>query len=270
MTRYRINDWIGLSGVADSENVSARRWAKYLEWPMLLLALWILINWYWSSTQNLSPPQEQLMNWTVWLFFIFETALLTALVNDKSLYLRNNWMNLLIIAAGIPVLWGFEHYAASLRILRLLIFLSLLLQLSRTVRTILARNHLGLTLMISFFIILISGYLIAGLDPNIQTPIDGIWWAWVTVTTVGYGDLVPVSTEGRIFGALLILLGIGLFSMLTAAFSAFFISTQSDLSDSEREHYQAMRQDLKRLNERLECIEQHLKELKSKPGQEQE
>ena len=52
---------------------------------------------------------------------------------------------------------------------------------------------------------------------------DGLWWAWVTVTTVGYGDLVPATTEGRIFGSLLILMGLAMFSMLTASFSVFFI-----------------------------------------------
>ena len=69
-----------------------------------------------------------------------------------------------------------------------------------------------------------AGFLIAGLDPAIETPWDGIWWAWVTVTTVGYGDVVPVSTEGRLFASFLILMGIGIFSMLTASFSAFFVS----------------------------------------------
>lgn len=63
---------------------------------------------------------------------------------------------------------------------------------------------------------------------------DGLWWAWVTVTTVGYGDLVPQTTEGRIFGALLILMGLAMFSMLTASFSVFFIE-QDEREISEKE-----------------------------------
>jgi voltage-gated potassium channel len=95
--------------------------------------------------------------------------------------------------------------------------------MSAAARKILSRNHLGMTLMVSFIIVIMSGTLMALIDPNIETPLDGIWWAWVTITTVGYGDIVLGSTAGRLFGsALIILLGIALFSMLTASFSAFF------------------------------------------------
>ena len=255
--RHRFHDWVGLSGIASDENTLAKQWAKRLEWPMLFMALWILISWYWSSNTTLPQQQEQLLNWGIWTFFIVETVLLTILVNDKARYLKTNWLNLVIILGGIPVLWGFTPYASTLRILRLLLFISLLLQLSETVRAILSRNNLGPTLMISFFIIMIAGYLIAGMDPNIESPIDGIWWAWVTVTTVGYGDIVPTSLEGRIFASLLILMGIGLFAMLTAAFSAFFISTQSDLHDDEINHFE-------KISKKLDRIEQRLTELESK------
>jgi voltage-gated potassium channel len=261
MNRQRFHDWIGLSGITDDENAHARRWAKRLEWPLLLMALWILISWYWSSQSRLTADHEHLLNWCIWLFFVFEAVLLTTLVDNKSRYLKSNWLNLVIILAGIPVLWGYVPYAASLRALRLLIFLSLLLQLSATVRAVLSRNNLGPTLMVSFFIIMIAGYLIAGMDPNIETPADGIWWAWVTVTTVGYGDLVPTSTEGRIFGGLLILMGIGLFSMLTASFSAFFIANRSELREAETGHFQALNKQLERLNQRLDSLEKRLDKL---------
>jgi len=258
MTRQRFHDWVGLSGINTTENTTARLWAKRLDLPLLFMAFWILISWYWGSQSQLPKSYEYLLNWGIWLFFVFETTLLTILVNDKKLYLTSNWLNLFIILAGIPVLLGYAPYAASLRALRLLIFLSLLLQLSTTLRAVLSRNNLGPTLMVSFLIIMIAGYLIAGMDPNIKSPADGIWWAWVTVTTVGYGDIVPTSTEGRLFGGLLILMGIGLFSMITAAFSAFFIANRSELIDEEQEHFKALTQQLKQLNQRLDRLETRL------------
>lgn len=72
-------------------------------------------------------------------------------------------------------------------------------------------------------VILLAGLMMAALDPAIDSPWDGLWWAWVTISTVGYGDVVPTSPVGRALASIIILFGIGLFAMLTASFTAFFI-----------------------------------------------
>jgi voltage-gated potassium channel len=58
-------------------------------------------------------------------------------------------------------------------------------------------------------------------DSNIRNFGDGLWWAATTVTTVGYGDRFPVTTEGRAIATFLMLLGISLFSFITANVAAF-------------------------------------------------
>jgi voltage-gated potassium channel len=60
---------------------------------------------------------------------------------------------------------------------------------------------------------------------------DGVWWAVVTVTTVGYGDLYPTDVEGRIIGIALMLLGIGFIAVLTGTIASQFI--QNDTNSSE-------------------------------------
>ena len=103
--------------------------------------------------------------------------------------------------------------------------------------------------------IVVSGILIASFDPGIQSAWDGIWWAWVTVTTVGYGDVVPVSGAGKFFASLLILLGVGLFSLLTANISAFLIGRDALKEEQE------MRGRLRDIQDRLKRIEEHLERL---------
>jgi voltage-gated potassium channel len=62
-------------------------------------------------------------------------------------------------------------------------------------------------------------------DPNsnIKTAEDDIWWAYVTTTTVGYGDRFPVTTVGRIIGAILMTGGVGLFGTFTTYVASWFV-----------------------------------------------
>ena len=204
---------------------------------------------------------DRFTDWGIWLFFVIETAVLTSLVENKLQYLRNNWMNLLIIATGVPLLWGGGTHAAALRTLRLLLMMPLLLNTSATVRKILTRNHLGTTLLVALTFTLMSGVLIAGIDPTIETIWQGIWWAWVTVATIGYGDVVPQSTAGKVFGAVVILFGLGFFSLLTASFSAYFVS-RGEIEIEEEEAEEIYR--LKDIVKRIETMEQTLQRIEDR------
>jgi voltage-gated potassium channel len=251
--QHALPQILGLMGVAADENSKAKKAARIFEGPMLLLAGWILIDWL-IQANNPEFAQHVISDWLIWSFFMIETSLLTLLVDRKFRYLKSNWVNLVIIAFSFPILWDIFPQAASFRVLRLVVLFAIFVQASRTLRAVLSRNHLGTTLMASFFIIVVAGTLMSLIDPNVSTPIDGIWWAWVTVTTVGYGDIVPASNAGRVFGAFLILLGIGLFTMLTASFAAFF------MAEEEKEMIKEEDENIRRLTD----IELRLMLLESK------
>lgn len=73
---------------------------------------------------------------------------------------------------------------------------------------------------------IISAVLIHFTDPkNFPNIGAGLWWAIQTVTTVGYGDLVPASTLGRLVAALVMLVGIGFLTVITASITSTFIET---------------------------------------------
>ena len=59
---------------------------------------------------------------------------------------------------------------------------------------------------------------------NIETASDALWWGYVTITTVGYGDAFPVTTKGRIVGVLLLTIGVGLFGTFTAFVANVFLA----------------------------------------------
>lgn len=252
MQQRRLFSFIGLSGVAKNENVRAQRVGKRFEVPMLLLAVWVVALWYTERKGLLSQDISYLLEWVIWMFFVVETVVLTWLVDNKLYYLRTNWINVLIITLGLPILWN-SFYAGILRSLRLLLLLTIIVNSLSTVRQLLAKNHLGVTILVGAAFIIIAGVLIAGIDPAIDSVWQGLWWAWVTVTTVGYGDVVPSSNIGKLFGAVLILLGIALFSLLTANFSAFFIGKDE----------QQTQRSIKKLDEKLDELEEKLNRIQS-------
>lgn len=76
---------------------------------------------------------------------------------------------------------------------------------------------------IIFLFSFVFHYLEGGVNPNVNTHLDSIWWSFATATTVGYGDIIPVTAGGKILGIFLMLTGTGLFATFTAFFADYFL-----------------------------------------------
>ncbi len=70
-------------------------------------------------------------------------------------------------------------------------------------------------------------YLEKGINPKIQTWLDAIWWAVATVTTVGYGDISPVTTAGKLIGIFMMIVGTALFWSYTALFAGAIMAEEA-------------------------------------------
>jgi voltage-gated potassium channel len=253
----RILHLLGIAGVGSHELPAARLWAKRLEWPILMVAVWIPAEWYLEETHAIPPLASVIADWAIWLSFFVETTLLYMLVRNKREYLQHNWMNMVIIIGGMPFVWQYTPLVGMMRSLRLVLIILLLARLSKSVRKLLSSHQLGATLAVAFITMALSGVIISRIDPSVGTVWDGMWWAWTTMSTVGYGDVVPHNAAGRLYASFLILFGVVLISLLTANLSAFFIG--SDVEKMEREEKEADRQ-LKEISARLSRIEQLLEE----------
>ena len=86
--------------------------------------------------------------------------------------------------------------------------------------------------LISFLMLIFGSISILQLETvpesNIKTAEDAIWWAFVTITTVGYGDKYPVTTEGRIIAGFLMITGVALFGTFTGFIAAWFMGDKSN------------------------------------------
>jgi len=251
----KVTHLLGFTGVDPRERPQAVSWGERLEWPVLMVALWIPIQWYLEETGTFTMGMAHELDWVIWMVFVFETVCLTALVRDKQRYLQNNWMNLVIILAGIPAEWAYTPLVGALRNLRLLLMIFLLVRVSRRLRLYLAGGRIGSMLAIIGVVIVLSGIIISRLDHSIGTIWDGMWWAWVTLSHTGYGDIVPHNGAGRFFAALIILLGVVLISLFTANLSAFLIGSEVEKVEKEEKQADVM---LREVNERLDRIERLL------------
>ena len=130
-------------------------------------------------------------------------------------------------------------------------------------------KNLGYLVLLAAMATLAVGLLLFLVDSSIQSPLDGIWSAWVTMTHVGFGDVVPVSFVGRLLAAGLILFGLVWFSLFTALVSVALIGKNMDAMgvDVRRIEQEAGRihsgedrilNELARLHQRMEALERQL------------
>ncbi len=212
-------------GVLDSaEPVTVKKVGRLFDLLMVFVMFWLPLQWYMEYLGELSPAKINVLNWIIWSIFVLETGTMTILVNKKLDYLISSWLNIFIIIAAVPPLWSTQStYFALLRYLRFIILFRLILPQVFITHRLLSRNHFGMTLLIFLLVTLLSGVLVTYIDPEIGSLFQGIWWAWQTVTTVGYGDIIPNTVGGKAFAMLLMITGVSLYSLVAANLAAYFI-----------------------------------------------
>ena len=175
----------------------------------------------------------------IWFIFVADYVIRFIISRNKWSFIKSNIFDLIAV---LP-------FNSALRMFRTLKLLKLLklAKLSKTFRmfAVLGRfthklerflntNGFKYMLLIVAVITLIGGALISAFE-NISF-FDGIWWAFVTTTTVGYGDISPDSAGGRIVACVLMLAGIGLVGSLTSTITSYFThKPQHDISHDKVE-----------------------------------
>lgn len=89
---------------------------------------------------------------------------------------------------------------------------------------------------------------------NIQTASDAIWWTYVTITTVGYGDLYPTTVSGRMVGIVVMLVGVGLFGVVTGFLANKFLPRTDSSSHHHDAEISALRAEVQQLHSMIEPL----------------
>ncbi len=122
-----------------------------------------------------------------------------------------------------------------LRLLRLISFGSLVLEKVSIGKSVGITIKVIVTTLFLGYIAAIQITIVERVSPsgNIKNFSDGLWWAFTTITTVGYGDRYPTTTEGRILAVFLMVLGISLLGVVSATIAAWFVRLMQNEEQSK-------------------------------------
>ena len=193
---------------------------KVWNWSLTFLALAFLFAYsYPAFVVEVSPSSQSILDgiqWVSWLAFAADLLFGIYKASNKVQFLKKHPLE--ILAVVLPFL-------RPLRLLRFISFGTLVFE----------KVNLGKSIAITFKVIVTALFLtyLAGIEitmaergkpgATIESIGDGFWWAITTLTTVGYGDIYPTTTEGRFIAVALMIMGISLMGVITASVAAWFV-----------------------------------------------
>lgn len=246
---FDVKSLIGLGGVAPHDNPRAYHWQHRLHWFMVVVALLSVPAFILEETLG-SPTLRALgrsIDLFIFLAFALELAWMMRVATHKLAYLLRNWLDVLIVVAAAANLWGWEtEWVALARLMRITIVGLLLARALGAMRDLFSPTGLPYVLGFAVIALLLSGAGFFWLEPTVETYLDGLWLAFVTAATVGYGDFVPTTPLSRLFAVFTVVIGVSVLSLVTATLVSLFIG------EDEARLRREMREDIKSLRRSTE------------------
>jgi voltage-gated potassium channel len=197
---------------------------------MLGLSVYVLLALAVETFFRLPPTTSAILEYAdagICVIFLADFLLNLVRARDKLAYLKWGWIDLISSIPTIDALrWG-----RAVRLVRVIRVLRGVRSMKRLAPFILARRGeatLLAAVLLSILMIVFASIAILQLEgdvagANITTAQDAIWWAYGTITTVGYGDRYPVTTGGRMLAVTLMTTGLALFGTWTAFLASWFV-----------------------------------------------
>lgn len=198
--------------------LAVQKWERRSTIPLAALALVYLGLYAFEVLGDQKIVQQfdlVLFSDLIWAIFIVDFVSRLWMHDDKRLFIKRNVIEL--IGLILPFFRAF-------RMFRVVIAIGFLARAAQTLQSRI-NVYLGIVLPLLVFTCSLGVYDAEHDAPgaNITNFGDAIWWAFVTVTTIGYGDYFPVTFEGRFIAVLLMLSGLALVSVITVSFASWFL-----------------------------------------------
>ncbi|TCS71834.1 potassium channel family protein [Effusibacillus lacus] len=206
----------------------------------------------------------------IWMVFVLDYFVRLLKAQEKKKFVKSHVIDLIAI---IPL----DSLFLSLRIVQVFRVFRLSVYAYRYVKpllTVLRMNELSKVLVFAFVTIIAGAAIIDLVEPEIQSIEDGLWWAIVTATTVGYGDISPKTGPGRMVAVVLMLVGIGTMGIITGTIATYFLTQKEhDVPNSVKHIQQELARfhdlsetDLKMLIRYMEALLEYKRGHREDPG----
>lgn len=213
---------------------------------LVALSVYVLAAMAVEVVLPLSPQTRSILLYidnAICVIFICDFFYRLFTASNKWHFLRWGWIDLLSSIPAVPAV----RVGRAVRVIRVLRLLRGF-RSAKTIGSVLfahrAKGTLASAVFLCVLLIVFASVAILQVenDPNsnIRNPEDALWWSVVTVTTVGYGDKFPVTSEGRVLGIALMLAGVSLFAVFSGAFAAWFIDGAQEEDQSEEQGEQVL------------------------------
>jgi voltage-gated potassium channel len=231
-----------------------------LQLVMLVLSVYVLAALFADTVFKLPPEISSLLqtlDTLICCVFLADFFYHLYRAESKRAFLKWGWIDFI---SSIPLLTWFR-WGRIVRVIRIIRVLRAVRSVKYIVHFLFEHRAKGTcvtVLMITVMLVIFSSLAILNVETvpeaNIKTAGDALWWAASTVTTAGYGDKYPVTTEGRIIGVILMTAGVGLFGTLTAYIASVFLGADKVEAKPETD----LATELKLIRERIESLETRL------------
>lgn len=221
--------WIGLAGVEPDDNPRAHHWQLRLHGIMVGIAL-LALPAYVLDTAAQHVQWHRLatvLDAVILAAFFAEAVWMAAVSSFPARYLLENWLNVVVIVGSAAALFGATtEWIALVRVARVAVAGIILLRAVTRFRFLLTRRGAPALIGVAFLTMLATGAMYYWLDPAVASFWDGLWLAFVSGTTVGYGDVVPTTGASRLVTVFVVLAGWALLSLFTANIVALFVGRE--------------------------------------------
>jgi voltage-gated potassium channel len=189
------------------------------------------------------------------IFFVDFLIDLWRAPNRRAYFFTWGWLDLL---SSIPIL-HVTRWARAARVVRIFRLLRGL-RAARILTVVVVRRRVQSAFLaaslVAILLVIFSSIAVLMVETapesNIKSAEDAVWWAVSTVTTVGYGDRYPVTSEGRLVAAILMCAGVGLFGTFSGFLAAWFVGPSKDESASMAAEVKSLRLEIERLGDLIE------------------
>jgi len=254
-----------------------KKWffADYYDTTIILLALIsvILVLLGFAEMVDLDNPPYNIIDLLLWGVFVVDYVWRFSLSKGKWRFIIENIFDLLAILPLNAIFTVFRlgrifrlaRLTKLLKLTRLLRIVGLTGKLEKKIGKLLRTNGLLYIFYLNSFIVLVGSSILSVIEEKSFS--ESLWWALVTVTTVGYGDIVPTSIFGKWLAVLLMLVGIGTIGMLTSALTNFFVKDNPDEQiklDKLQDELSSQRILLEKQSEKIEELHRLIQDLLEK------